>query len=65
MPKLKSKSSIKKRFAFTGSGKIKRNRAGKRHFMRRRSRRFIRSTRRATAVAGSDAAMVKRLMPYG
>ena len=35
MPKLKSKSSVKKRFAFTGSGKIKRNWAGKLHFMRR------------------------------
>ena len=38
MPKLKTKSSVKKRFSFTGSGKIKRNWAGKLHFMRRRSK---------------------------
>ena len=65
MPKLKSKSSVKKRFAFTGSGKIKRNYAGKRHFMRRRPKRFIRGTRGTTTVDAADEPMIKRLMPYG
>jgi large subunit ribosomal protein L35 len=65
MPKLKTKSSVKKRFAFTGSGKIKRNWAGKLHFMRRRTSRFIRGTRGTTTVDAADVKMVKRLMPYG
>ena len=65
MPKLKSKSAVKKRFSFTGSGKLKRNRAGKRHFMRRRTGRFIRGTRRAAMVAGADAKMVGRLLAGG
>lgn len=65
MPKLKTKSSVKKRFALTGSGKIKRNYAGKLHFMRRRSKRFIRGTRGTSTVDQADVKMVKRLMPYG
>ena len=44
MPKLKTKSSIKKRFARTGTGKIKFKAAGKRHGMSKRSNKFIRNT---------------------
>jgi large subunit ribosomal protein L35 len=65
MPKLKTKSSVKKRFSFTGSGKVKRNYSGKRHFMRRRTKRFIRGTRGTTTVDAVDVPMIKRLMPYG
>ena len=65
MPKLKTKSSVKKRFSFTGSGKVKRNYAGKRHFMRRRTKRFIRGTRGTTTADAVDVPMIKRLMPYG
>ena len=38
MPKLKTKSSAKKRFRFTASGKVKRPQAGKRHGMIKRTR---------------------------
>ncbi len=65
MPKLKTKSSVKKRFSFTGSGKVKRNYAGKRHFMRRRTKRFIRNARGTTTVDAVDVPMIKRLMPNG
>ncbi len=65
MSKLKTKSSMKRRFRLTASGKIKRNHAGKRHFMRRRTKRFIRNTRGTTLVDAADVKMVKRLMPYG
>ena len=37
MPKLKTKSSAKKRFRFTASGKIKRPQAGKRQGMMKRT----------------------------
>ena len=37
MPKLKTKSSAKKRFRFTASGKIKMPQAGKRHGMIKRT----------------------------
>jgi large subunit ribosomal protein L35 len=65
MSKLKTKSSMKRRFHVTGSGKIMRYRAGKLHFMRRRTKRFIRESRESAAVDQADVKMVKRLMPYG
>ncbi len=65
MSKMKTKSSMKRRFRLTASGKIKRNHAGKRHFMRRRTKRFIRNSRGTTLVDAADVKMVKRLMPYG
>ena len=37
MPKLKTKSSAKKRFRFTSTGKVKRPHAGKRHGMIKRT----------------------------
>ncbi len=65
MPKLKSKSSVKKRFSTTASGKLRRNHAGKRHFMRRRTKRFLRSTRGTTVVAPADTKMIRRLLAGG
>ncbi len=37
MPKMKTNSSAKKRFKFTGSGKIKRKHAFKRHILTKKS----------------------------
>ena len=45
MPKLKTKSSAKKRFRFTANGKIKAGQTGKRHGMIKRSNEQIRSLR--------------------
>ena len=38
MPKMKSNRSAKKRFKMTASGKLKRQRAGKRHLLTSKSR---------------------------
>ena len=48
MPKLKTKSSAKKRFRFTASGKIKTPQAGKRHGMIKRTNSQIRKQRGTT-----------------
>ena len=45
MPKLKTKSSAKKRFKLTGSGLVKSAYAGKRHNMRKRTQNRIRDAR--------------------
>jgi ribosomal protein L35 len=42
MPKMKTKSSAKKRFKITASGKVKAAAAGKRHGMIKRTNKFIR-----------------------
>ena len=65
MPKLKTKSSLKKRFSRTGTGKIKFKPAGKRHGMSKRSNKFIRSTKRSAIMSPGDAALIDHLAEEG
>ena len=64
MPKLKNKSGAKKRFSFTGTGRIKMNQAGKRHGMIKRSNKFIRNARGTTTLCKADENIVKSYIPY-
>ena len=64
MPKMKTKSSAKKRFKVTASGRVKSAQAGKRHGMIKRSRKFIRNARGTTVLSKADETIVKSLMPY-
>ena len=64
MPKLKTKSSAKKRFRFTASGKVKRPQAGKRHGMIKRTNSQIRKLRGTTTMSKQDGKIVKSYMPY-
>jgi large subunit ribosomal protein L35 len=59
MPKLKTKSSAKKRFRVTGSGKVKMGQAGKRHGMIKRSNKFVRDARGMTMMHETDAKRVR------
>ena len=45
MPKMKTKSGVKKRFKITATGKVMAGQAGKRHGMIKRSPKFIRNAR--------------------
>lgn len=65
MPKMKTRSSCKKRFSFTASGKVKCNQAGKRHGMVKRSQAFIRNQRGSTVLKECDAQIVRKMMPNG
>ncbi len=65
MPKLKSKSSAKKRFSFTASGKVRKNFACKNHFLRRRSQKMKRNARGTSIMAAVNARMVRKYLPYG
>ena len=64
MPKLKSKSAIKKRFTFTGSGKLKRSFAFKRHNLRKRSQSMKRKARGTTILKKSDFKTIRDYLPY-
>ena len=64
MPKMKTKSSAKKRFKMTASGRVKAGQAGKRHGMIKRSRKFIRNARGTTILSKQDEGLVKTYMPY-
>ena len=64
MPKLKTKSSIKKRFSRTGKGKVKFKPAGKRHGMSKRSNKFIRNRKKSSIMAPGDAGLIDHMLPY-
>ena len=63
MPKLKTKSSAKKRFRLTGSGKVRANPAFLRHGMSKRSQKMKRKARGTMILSASDARIVKSYMP--
>jgi large subunit ribosomal protein L35 len=64
MPKMKTKSSAKKRFKVTATGLIKAGQSGKRHGMIKRTTKFIRNARGTTVLSAADAKIVKIYMPY-
>ncbi len=64
MPKLKTKSSAKKRFRTTASGKVRGNPACKQHFLRRRPQKMKRNTRGTMIMADADAKKILSFMPY-
>jgi large subunit ribosomal protein L35 len=64
MPKMKTKSSAKKRFKVTGTGKVVAAQAGKRHGMIKRTNKFIRTARGTTVLSEPDQKIVKSYMPY-
>ena len=64
MPKLKSKSSAKKRFSLTATGKMRRNFACKNHMLRRRSQKMKRKARGTTIMSAVDARIIKNFLPY-
>lgn len=64
MPKMKTHSGVKKRFQRTGSGKIARRKAGRRHILTSKT---SHRKRRLSGIAIVDPAMtlaLKRLTPY-
>lgn len=63
--KLKTKSSVKKRFHLTVKGKVISTQSGKRHGMVKRSKSNIRNQRGTTILNKSDSRIVKLYMPYG
>ncbi|MBL4811678.1 MAG: 50S ribosomal protein L35 [Rhodobacteraceae bacterium] len=64
MPKMKTKSSCKKRFKVTANGRVKAGQAGKRHGMIKRSNKFLRNARGTTLLSKPDEAIIKSMMPY-
>ena len=64
MPKMKTKSSCKKRFKVTASGRVVAAQAGKRHGMIKRTKKFIRNARGTTTLAKADEGIIKPMMPY-
>ncbi|GAB4144540.1 MAG: 50S ribosomal protein L35 [Bacteroidia bacterium] len=62
MPKMKTNSSAKKRFALTGTGKIKRKHAFKRHILTKKETARKRALTKTGLVSKADSNNVKQLL---
>jgi large subunit ribosomal protein L35 len=63
--KMKSNSSVKKRFKLTAKGRIKRKRAFLRHNLTAKSTGTKRRLRRGGYIAKSQEHQIKAMIPYG
>lgn len=64
MPKMKTKSGVKKRFSLTAKGKVRANQSGKKHGMVKRTKKQLRNQRGTTILSDADARIVKKYLPY-
>ena len=62
MPKNKTHSGAKKRFRLTGSGKLMREQAGKRHLREHKSSRRTRRLTPDLVVSKADTPKIKKLL---
>ncbi|NLR74049.1 MULTISPECIES: 50S ribosomal protein L35 [Leeia] len=64
MPKMKTKSSAKKRFKVMGSGAVKRSQAFKRHILTKKTTKNKRQLRGSAAVHSTNMASVRAMLPF-
>ncbi|MCR5024967.1 MAG: 50S ribosomal protein L35, partial [Lachnospiraceae bacterium] len=64
MPKMKTSRSAAKRFKLTGTGKLKRFKAYKRHILTKKSAKTKRNLRQATMTDATNVKNMKKIMPY-
>lgn len=64
MPKMKTHSGVKKRFQRTGSGKVTRRKAGRRHLLTSKASNRKRRLSGSVIVDRSMTMAIKRLTPY-
>jgi len=62
MPKMKTKSSAKKRFTLTGTGKIKRKHAYKSHILTKKTKKQKRNLTHDTIVDKADEKNVRAML---
>ena len=64
MPKLKTNRAAAKRFKATGTGKLKRSKAYKRHILTKKTRKTKRNLRKAAIVDMTNVKAMKKILPY-
>ncbi|NMA37395.1 MAG: 50S ribosomal protein L35 [Papillibacter sp.] len=64
MPKLKSHSGAKKRFSLTGTGKVKRAHANRRHILAKTTTKRKRGLRQGAYADETNVSAIKRMIPY-
>ena len=64
MPKMKSNSGAKKRFKITGTGRVKRNKAYRRHILTKKTSTQKRGLRKHALVDKTQEHQIKAMLPY-
>lgn len=64
MPKLKTKKAAAKRFSKTGTGKLKRMKAGKQHILTKKSAKRKRNLRKSAMMDKTNEKNMKKILPY-
>ena len=64
MPKMKTNRSAAKRFKLTGNGKLKRNKAYKRHILTKKTTKNKRNLRKDVVVDATNVSNMKKILPY-
>ena len=64
MPKMKTSRAAAKRFKLTGTGKLKRSKAYKRHILTKKSTKTKRNLRKAAMIDQSNVKQMKKILPY-
>ena len=64
MPKMKTSRSAAKRFKLTGTGKLKRSKAYKRHILTKKSTKRKRNLRQAAMTDSTNVSNMKKILPY-
>ncbi|HOJ30792.1 MAG TPA: 50S ribosomal protein L35 [bacterium] len=64
MPKLKTRKSVAKRFKITGTGKVIHHRSGKSHILTKKSAKRKRRLAKPKVLEGTQAKMIKKMLPY-
>lgn len=64
MPKLKTKRAVAKRFKVTGTGKLKRSKAYRRHILTKKSAKTKRNLRKPGLVDSTNVKTMKKVLPY-
>ena len=64
MPKMKTSRAAAKRFSATGTGKLKRNKAYKRHILTKKSTKNKRNLRQPATVDATNVKTMKKILPY-
>jgi large subunit ribosomal protein L35 len=65
MPKMKTHSGAKKRVRLTGTGRVRRGKAGKSHMMHGKNKRRLRRLRKNDMVHSANEEMMLRLLCVG
>ncbi len=64
MPKMKTSRAAAKRFKLTGTGKLKRSKAYKRHILTKKSTKTKRNLRKAAMTDQTNVKNMKKILPY-